>query len=64
MSEEINNAPEASAPEVQATEAPAPIEPGSEQYNALMATKGEIAQGNVPAKFLKEACYGQLLPRT
>tara|TARA_B110000211_G_scaffold225139_1_gene276966 strand:+ start:3834 stop:4745 length:912 start_codon:yes stop_codon:yes gene_type:complete len=54
MSEEINNAPEASAPEVQATEAPAPIAPGSEQYNALMATKGEIAQGNVPAKFLKE----------
>jgi hypothetical protein len=46
MSEEIN-----STPEVQA-EAPAPIVPGSEQYNAVMATRGEIAAGNIPAKFV------------
>ena len=49
MNEE-NTTPEVT-PEV--TEAPAPAAPGSAEYNAQMAAEGQVAMGNVPAKFVQ-----------
>ena len=45
--------PQGETPEVQ-PEAPAPIQPGTPEYNASMAAYGDAATGNVPQKFVKE----------
>lgn len=51
MSEEINNAPVEGTPAPEATEAPAPVVPGTAEYDAQMIARS----GNVPAKFVDQA---------